>query len=142
MHELGIASSILDAVRDEAEKHPSGRVTKVGVRIGVLSGVEPEALSFGFNALIQGTDLDPLTLAIEFVPRRQRFRRVISRSTCSKTIWHARAARTRKQHWRAARNSTWPILKWRNDGTRFGGEESSYRERPYRRATADELSRA
>ena len=72
MHELGIASSILDAVRDEAEKHPGGHVVKVGVRIGALSGIEPEALSFGFNALIQGTDLDPLTLSIEFVPRRQR----------------------------------------------------------------------
>jgi hydrogenase nickel incorporation protein HypA/HybF len=72
MHELGIASSIIDAVRDEAEKHPGGRVVKVGVRIGVLSGVEPEALSFGFNALIQGTELDPVTLAIEIVPRRQR----------------------------------------------------------------------
>jgi hydrogenase nickel incorporation protein HypA/HybF len=72
MHELGIASTILDAVRDEAEKHPGARVTKVGVRVGVLSGVEPEALSFGFTALVQGTDLEPLTLEIETVPRRQR----------------------------------------------------------------------
>ena len=72
MHELGIASAILDAVRDEAEKHPDSHVTKVGVRVGVLSGVEPEALSFGFSALVQGTDLEPLMLEIESVPRRQR----------------------------------------------------------------------
>ncbi len=72
MHELSIASAILDSVRKEAEKRPGVRVTKVGVRIGALSGVEPEALSFGFSALVQGSDLDPLALEIESVPRRQR----------------------------------------------------------------------
>ncbi len=72
MHELSIADAILDAVRIEAEKRPGAHVTKVGVRIGALSGVEPEALSFGFSALVQGTDLEPLELVIELVPRRQR----------------------------------------------------------------------
>ena len=72
MHELSIASAILDAVRTEAEKRPDAHVTKVGVRIGALSGVEPEALSFGFTVLVKGTDLDPLALEIESVPRRQR----------------------------------------------------------------------
>ena len=72
MHELSIADAILDAVRIEAEKRPGAHVTKVGVRIGALSGVEPEALSFGFTALVQGTDLEPLELVIELLPRRQR----------------------------------------------------------------------
>ena len=72
MHELGIASAILDAVRKEAELHGGGHVSKVAVRIGALSGVEPEALSFGFDALVKGTDLDPLVLEIVRVPRRQR----------------------------------------------------------------------
>jgi hydrogenase nickel incorporation protein HypA/HybF len=72
MHELGIASAILDAVRSEAEKHPGAHVAKVGVRIGALSGVEPEALSFGFSVLVKDTDLESLALEIEAVPRRQR----------------------------------------------------------------------
>lgn len=72
MHELSIASAILDAVRKEAEKRPGVHVAKVCVRIGALSGVEPEALSFGFSVLVRGTDLDPLALEIEAVPRRQR----------------------------------------------------------------------
>jgi hydrogenase nickel incorporation protein HypA/HybF len=72
MHELSIASAILDAVHSEAEKRPGAHVCKVGVRIGALSGVEPEALSFGFSALVRGTDLEPLVLVIEPVPRRQR----------------------------------------------------------------------
>lgn len=72
MHELSIADAILDAVRSEADKRPGAHISKVGVRIGALSGVEPEALSFGFSALVQGTTLEPLTLEIERVPRRQR----------------------------------------------------------------------
>jgi hydrogenase nickel incorporation protein HypA/HybF len=72
MHELSIASAILDAVREEAGKRPGVHVKKVGVRIGALSGVVPEALTFGFSALVQGTDLDPLVLEIESLPRRQR----------------------------------------------------------------------
>lgn len=72
MHELSIAESILDAVREEAQKRPGAHIAKVAVRVGVLSGVEPEALSFGFDCLVRGTDLEPLALVIESVPRRQR----------------------------------------------------------------------
>jgi hydrogenase nickel incorporation protein HypA/HybF len=72
MHELSIANSILDAVRTEAARRPGARFLKVGVRVGELSGVEPEALSFSFDALVQGSDLEPLTLEIESSPRRQR----------------------------------------------------------------------
>jgi len=72
MHELGIADAILDAVRAEAAKRPGARVAKICVRVGELSGVVPDALSFGFECLVQGTDLEPLALLIENVPRRQR----------------------------------------------------------------------
>jgi hydrogenase nickel incorporation protein HypA/HybF len=71
MHELSIASAIIDAVRKEAEKHPGAQVAKVGVRVGALSGVVPDALSFGFECLVRGTDLECLALVIEPVPRRQ-----------------------------------------------------------------------
>ena len=72
MHELSIANSILETVRAEAQQRPGVRIVKVGVRVGELSGVVPEALSFGFEALVRGTDLEPLTLEIEFCPRRHR----------------------------------------------------------------------
>lgn len=72
MHELSIADSIIEAVRAEAAKHSGARAVKVGVRIGALAGVDPDALSFGFEALVRGTDLEPLTLGTEFVPRTQR----------------------------------------------------------------------
>jgi hydrogenase nickel incorporation protein HypA/HybF len=74
VHELGIATAILDRVRAEARQHARARVTKVGVRIGELSGVNPDALSFGLEALTKDTDLDGLALEIDFRPRVQRCR--------------------------------------------------------------------
>ena len=72
MHELSIANSILEAARAEAARRPGARLLKVGVRVGELSGVEPDALSFSFEALVRGSDLEPLVLEIETCPRRQR----------------------------------------------------------------------
>jgi hydrogenase nickel incorporation protein HypA/HybF len=70
MHELSIANSILEAVRKERERLNGARVIKVGVRIGELAGVDPEALSFGFEVLVKDTDLEPLVLDIESTLRR------------------------------------------------------------------------
>ncbi len=72
MHELGIATAILETVRAEAERRPGTRVLKVGVRVGELAGVDADALSFSFESLVAGTDLAPLKLEIENRPRRQR----------------------------------------------------------------------
>jgi hydrogenase nickel incorporation protein HypA/HybF len=70
MHELSIANSILDAVRKERERLNGARITKVGVRVGELAGVDPEALSFGFEVLVNDTELAPLALEIELTSRR------------------------------------------------------------------------
>lgn len=72
MHELSIADAVLSAVRAEAERHPGARLTKVGVRVGELSGVNADALSFCFESLVQGTELEPLALEVEACPRRHR----------------------------------------------------------------------
>ncbi len=72
MHELSIASSVLDAVHAEARRHPDARVLKVGLRVGELAGVDPEALRFCFESLVKDTEFEPLTLAIEFIPRCHR----------------------------------------------------------------------
>jgi hydrogenase nickel incorporation protein HypA/HybF len=69
MHEIGIADSILQAVRAEAQRYPNGHPVKVGVRIGELAGVDPDALDFCFESLIRGTDLASLKLEIQFCPR-------------------------------------------------------------------------
>lgn len=74
MHELSIAAAILDSVAAETARHPGARATKVGVRVGEVSGVDCDALSFGFEALVKDSELEPLALEFEFCPRRQRCR--------------------------------------------------------------------
>ena len=72
MHELSIANSVLEAVRAEVQRRPGARLLKVGLRVGELAGVDPEALSFGFQALVKGTEFEPATLEIDSRPRRHR----------------------------------------------------------------------
>jgi hydrogenase nickel incorporation protein HypA/HybF len=65
MHEMGIASSILEAVRKELHRYPGCRASKVGVRIGEFAGVNGESLRFCFEAIVKGSPAEPLELGIE-----------------------------------------------------------------------------
>ncbi len=70
MHEIGIANSILDAVKVETTRRPGAVPLKVAVRIGELAAVDPDALRFCFEALTRETELESLQLEIELCPRR------------------------------------------------------------------------
>lgn len=72
MHELGIASSILECVQKESRRHDGVRITKVGVKIGELAGVDVDALQFGFECIVKDTEWDGLVLEVESIPRVQR----------------------------------------------------------------------
>ena len=72
MHEMGIANSVLEAVRTEMGLHPGTFPCKVGVRIGEMAAIDQDALRFCFEAIIQETDLASLELGIELCPRRHR----------------------------------------------------------------------
>jgi len=71
---MGIANSILDAVRTEQRRFPGAHIAKVGVRIGELAGVDPDAMAFCFEALVRGSGLEPLALEVEYTRRRYRCR--------------------------------------------------------------------
>ena len=75
MHEIGIAATIIEAGQAEASRRPGSKLLRIGVRVGVLSGVDNDALEFAFKALIAGTDLDLLEFEIERCQRRNRCRR-------------------------------------------------------------------
>jgi len=49
MHELSIVSGILDTVEENAEKHGAVSVTEIELEIGLLSGVEYDALTFAIE---------------------------------------------------------------------------------------------
>ena len=68
MHELSIAQSIINSVIEEKEKKKYADIATIGLRIGALSGIMPDALLFGFDALKEDTVLAGATLDIVKVP--------------------------------------------------------------------------
>ncbi|MGB9456287.1 MAG: hydrogenase maturation nickel metallochaperone HypA [Bryobacteraceae bacterium] len=66
MHEMGIAGSVIDAVRVEVTRRPGARATKVGLRIGEWCGVDVESLRFCLEVLVKDTELEPLAVDIDF----------------------------------------------------------------------------
>lgn len=66
MHEMGIASSVLEAVHKELQRYPGQRAAKVGLRIGEFAGVDTESLRFCFEIAAKTSDLAPLELEIDW----------------------------------------------------------------------------
>ncbi len=69
---MGIANSVLEAVRTEMVRYPGTYPCKVGVRIGEMAAIDQDALRFCFEAMVHETDLESVALEIEFCPRRHR----------------------------------------------------------------------
>lgn len=68
MHEMSLAEGVLQLIEDAARKDKFSKVTTVWLEIGQLSGVEPEAMAFCFDAvtrdsLAQGARLEIIALA-------------------------------------------------------------------------------
>jgi hydrogenase nickel incorporation protein HypA/HybF len=61
MHELSLAHAVVSTVSDAL---PGRTVLSVRLRIGVLSGVVPEALAFGWELATSGTALAGATLQV------------------------------------------------------------------------------
>ena len=70
MHELAIAQSLCEAIRENVSAEQ--RVRAVEVEWGPLSGVVPEALAFCFEAVAPAMGLEGTTLAIRTLAARAR----------------------------------------------------------------------
>lgn len=68
MHELSIATSLVEAAGEEAAQRGAARVLAVHLRVGALSGVVCDALAFSFEVAAAGTPLEGARLEIEEVP--------------------------------------------------------------------------
>ncbi|AXH12710.1 hydrogenase maturation nickel metallochaperone HypA [Halarcobacter bivalviorum] len=55
MHEYSIVQSLLESCEEHARQNESTNVTKVIVKIGVLSGVEPDLLQTAFDTFKEKT---------------------------------------------------------------------------------------
>ncbi len=65
MHELSIAHAIVGTVEDAV---PGRRVERVRLHVGLLAGVVPEALQFGWEVATSGTLLEGSVLDVDRIP--------------------------------------------------------------------------
>ena len=65
MHELSIVDAMIEQVKAELTRAgASGRVTRIDLVIGRLSGVCPDAVRFGFEVLARDTELESAEIVI------------------------------------------------------------------------------
>ena len=74
MHELGVATQIAELVTRVMEENSAERVGEVAVEIGTLSCIDPDSLTFCFEAIAKGTPLENARLKIEEIKPRARCR--------------------------------------------------------------------
>jgi len=71
MHEMSIAESLFEIVMDTIKKeYQVTKVEAVDLRIGKLRAVIPENLTFCFEVICRGTEVEGAELRIEEVPVR------------------------------------------------------------------------
>lgn len=68
MHEVSIIQGMLDLALKTARESGAARIHLLRMRVGAMSGVVPDSLSFAFEAMRQGTIAAEAELAIEFIP--------------------------------------------------------------------------
>jgi hydrogenase nickel incorporation protein HypA/HybF len=68
MHELSLCQGIIEVLEAEARRQHFQKVRVVHLEIGALSGVDEEALRFGFEVVSRGTLAENAALAIEKTP--------------------------------------------------------------------------
>ena len=70
MHEAAISEALLEQLATLAKRNGWVRLRRVWVRLGLLSGVVPEALEFAFSAMSPGTPAEGAELLLETEPGR------------------------------------------------------------------------
>lgn len=68
MHEMSLCEGILQIMEDQARQQNFARVKAVWLEIGGLSGVEVDAIRFGFDVVMKNSLADGAKLEIIEVP--------------------------------------------------------------------------
>jgi hydrogenase nickel incorporation protein HypA/HybF len=68
MHELSLATSIVEAVTESAAAYPGAKVESVRLRLGALSDVVEDSLRFCWELTVEGTPLAGARLLVTKVP--------------------------------------------------------------------------
>ena len=68
VHELSIASSIVESVTESAAAYPGARVKEVRLRVGALASVVEDSLQFCWELATEDTPLAGSVLVIHLLP--------------------------------------------------------------------------
>jgi len=77
MHEYGIVQSLIESCEENARANDAKKVTKVTIKVGVMSGVEPHLLEEAFNTFKE----DTICHGCEFVMNIQKVK--VRCNTCN-----------------------------------------------------------
>ncbi|MBN2473516.1 MAG: hydrogenase maturation nickel metallochaperone HypA [Pirellulales bacterium] len=69
MHELSLAQNIMEIVEAERAEHGFERVHEIRLKVGALSGIDPQALELAFEAVREDTCAAEATIEIDAEPR-------------------------------------------------------------------------
>jgi hydrogenase nickel incorporation protein HypA/HybF len=67
MHEYSLAQSLVERVVSEASEHGATGVRRISLKVGELSGVEPDLLMTAFDFVREGTLCSSSELQLEYV---------------------------------------------------------------------------
>lgn len=68
MHELSIAQSIIDIIKENVPAEKLGELRNVRIEVGDVSGVVADSLQFCFDAIKSGNSLADAELVIKKIP--------------------------------------------------------------------------
>ena len=68
VHEMSIAQNLIDVLKEEMTKHQVKTLRSVRLNIGQMSAIVPDALSFCFQVITDGTELEGVKLLMDIVP--------------------------------------------------------------------------
>jgi hydrogenase nickel incorporation protein HypA/HybF len=74
MHELGVTENVINITLAKAGEAQAGKVLKINLVVGELSGFVPDCIQFYFDALSKGTVAEGAMLHFETVPPELRCR--------------------------------------------------------------------
>ncbi len=68
MHEMSIAQNLIQVIEEEMLKHDAKTLRSVRLNVGRLTAVVPDALSFCFEVITAGTELEGTMLIMDVIP--------------------------------------------------------------------------
>lgn len=80
MHEMTIAQNLIEIIKDEMIRHDAKALKSALLHVGQLTAIVPESLSFCFEVMTSGTEMEGAELIIEIIPLKAMCRE------CEKTF--------------------------------------------------------